>query len=280
MSGGGSGSTSNTVSEFKPPSYTQAPWENLVNQGNGLAISGLPVYTGQTVAPISQQSQVGIPMLTSLATQGSPLYDSAQGNLIDQLTGRNVNPYVGNNPYLQSMLNASNQDISDVYTKATAPQLSGSMAKQGAFGGSDYSSDLGQNQLQLARALAQNESNVRGANYSQSANLTESGLGRQLQAAQMAPGFQGSDIQAIQAMMGGGDVTQQYQQQLLDAAKGIFNQFTQAPWTLQDLLGSTLSRASGQGGTTTQQNLGPSTSFGQGLLGLGALGGGLYNAFG
>ena len=95
-----------------------------------------------------------------------------------------------------------------------------------------------------------------------------------MQASMMAPQYQGSDIQAIQAMMGGGDQIQNYQQQLLNAGQNLFSQYQQAPWQLQDLIGQVLSRASGGQGTSTSTMFGPGTTWGQGLLGGAALAGG------
>jgi hypothetical protein len=294
MMGGGE-STSNTVSEFKPPEYTREPWQNLVANATQLAGQGMPIYTGQTVAPLSQQSQAGIGQLTSLATQGSPLYNAGQTNLTGTLQGdfmnpyaTAANPYIGNNPYLQQMIEQSNQGITDAFSRGTAAQTDRAAAMAHAFGGSGQLEAQQANAGTLGRILAQNTSGLLGQNYYNSANLAEQGLNRaggaveserarQLQAAGMAPGYQSADINAIQAMMGGGDAVQNYQQQLLNAASGLFSQFQQAPWMLSDLLGSALSRASGGQGTTSSQIVQPGVSPWQALAGAGA---GAYGMFG
>lgn len=49
---GGGGGESNTVSEFKPPEYTQRPWEQYVSWLTGLTGQEMPRYQGQTVADI------------------------------------------------------------------------------------------------------------------------------------------------------------------------------------------------------------------------------------
>ena len=142
MSGGGS-QTSNSVSQFSPPSYTQQPWQNLVSNASALDASGMPVYTGQTVAPISQQQQIGTGMLTSLATQGSPLYDTAQTSLQGMLNGNAVNPYatvanpyMGDNANIDQLVNESNQQLSQNYASGTAAQTDAAAAREGAYGGS------------------------------------------------------------------------------------------------------------------------------------------------
>ena len=293
--GGGGDTTSNSVSRFEPPSYTQQPWQDYVANAGALGQQGLPVYTGQTVAPLSQQSQAGIGQLTSLATQGSPLYNTAQTNLIGTLQGdfmnpyaTAANPYIGNNPYLQQMIGQSNQNITDAFSRGTAAQTDAAAARAGAYGGSGWQEAQQANQEALGRTLAQNTSGLLGQNYYNSASLAEQGLNRaasageqerarQLQAAGMAPGYQSADINAIQAMMGGGDQVQNYQQQLLNAAAGLFGQYQQAPWQLSDLIGSALSRASGGQGTTSQSIVGPGVSPWQMLAGAGA---GAYGMFG
>lgn len=294
----GGSSTSNTVSEFKPPSYTQQPWENLVNNAVTQAGQGLPIYTGQTVAPLSQQAQVGIGQLTSGATQGTPLGNQGSTNLIGTLAGMfsdpyatAANPYIGQNPYLNAMIQKSNQDITDAYGRGTAAQTDAAFARSGAYGGSAYDQMVQQNQKTLENQLAANTNQLLGQNYYNSANLAEQALNRasgsvqqerarQLQAAGLVPSYEANDRSWIQAMMGGGDAIQQYQQQLMNAGQNLFSQFQQAPWQLSDLLGSVLSRASGASNTTTAQMFGPGTTWGQGLLGTGLLGAGLYNMFG
>jgi hypothetical protein len=296
MSGGGS-NTSNTVSEFKPPDYTQQPWQNYVANAGTLSAQGLPIYTGQTVAPLSQQGQVGVGQLTSLATQGSPLYDTAQTSLQGMLQGdfsnpyaTAANPYIGNNSYIQQLVDQSNQQLAQNYARGTAAQTDAAAAREGAYGGSGEQEAQARNAQNLSQQIAQNTNSLLGQNYYNSANLAEQGLNRaansvnqtqqmQLQAAGLAPQYQQSDINAIQAMMGGGQQVQGYQQNLLNAAQGLFNQYQQAPWQLSDLLGGALSRASGQGGTTSSSVFQP-MSLMQGLLGAGVGGAGLYSMFG
>lgn len=296
MSGGGN-TTSTTTAKFEPPDYTVQPWQDFVSNASNLTSQGLPIYTGQTVAPLSQQGQVGIGQLTSLATQGSPLYDTAQNSLQAMLRGdfsnpyaTAANPYIGNNPYMQQLVGQSNQQITDAAARGQMAQTDASAAMQGAYGGSGYQEQQAVNQKALDQQIAQNTNSLLGQNYYNSANLAEQGLNRganavnntqqmQLQAAGLAPQYQASDIAAIQAMMGGGQQVQGYQQNLLNAAQGLFNQYQQAPWQLSDLIGNALSRASGQGGSSSSSIMQP-IGLAQGLLGAGAGGAGLYSMFG
>lgn len=285
--------TSNSVSKFEPPAFTQPGWEQYVANAQNLAGQGMPVYTGQTVAPISQQGQLGIGQLTSLATQGSPLYNTAQTNLQGTLSGdfmdpyaTAANPYIGQNPYLDSMVNSSNQQIAQNFARGTAAQTDAAAAREHGYGGSGYQEAQDRNASTLGNLIGQNTNSLLGNQYNQSAQLAEQGLnrasgavqgerGRQLQAAGLAPGYQSSDISAIQAMMGGGDQVQNWQQQLMNAGQQLFGQYQQAPWQLSDLFGGALGRASGQAGTTSTSVFGPSMSPWQGIIGGGTAAAGL-----
>jgi len=55
VSGGGS-QTSNSVSEFKPPDYTQPGWQDYLNSASQLAQSPQQQYMGQKVAGINGNS--------------------------------------------------------------------------------------------------------------------------------------------------------------------------------------------------------------------------------
>ena len=271
MCGGGSTSTN----EFKPPDSTAQPWKDYIANAGTLASGGLTPYGGQTVAEQSPQTNLGLQMATNYATQGTPERTAAGQALVSQLTGGATNPYIGDNPYLQSMIQRSNQLISDQYQKGTAAQTDAAFGRSGTYGGSAYNDRVSQNQQQLQGALAANTNSLLGQNYNQSAQLAESGLGRQLQAAQVAQGQQGLDAAAIQQLLAAGQIPEQYAQKLLGAAQSYYTQGQQAPFTLSDYLGSALSRASGVAGSNTQ--VGPGASPITGLLGGGAA---LYSLLG
>jgi hypothetical protein len=103
-------------------------------------------------------------------------------------------------------------------------------------------------------------------------------MGNMLSAANTTGNLSQDDWKSIQAMMGVGNDQQTYQQNLLNASQNAFNQQQMYPQSQLDALGNALSRASGGvGGGQTQtatQTINPLS----GLLGLGGLGYGLYNA--
>jgi hypothetical protein len=286
--GGGGGDQSN---EFKPPEYTVQGWKDYLSNAQSIAQGGLQPYGGQTVADLTPMTGGGLQMLSNYAMNGTPERSAAGAALIQQMQGganpyaTMANPYAGDNPYLQSMLQNSNDLIAQNFAKGTAAQTDSAAARSGAFGGSAYNQMTQDNARTLAGSIAANTNNLLSNQYNQSANMAENALnratgaydtsqGRALQAAGTSQGQQGLDLQAIQALIAGGQVPQQYQQQLLNAAQNYYQQGQQAPFTLSDFLGGALGRASGTYGTNTQVGGGASPLAG--LLGAGAAGYGLF----
>jgi len=219
-------------------------------------------------------SQQALQMQSAYTMNGTPLTAAGGQALIGAMNGTNANPYMGQNPYLSDMINNSNNMISNAYTKGTAAQTDSAFARGGAYGGSAYQDQVGQNQLQLLGALGNNTNTLLGQNYNQSSQLAENALNRSVQAAEVGQGQQGLDQQAITAMLTAGQAPQQYEQALLNAGQTNYQQAQQAPFTLSDYLRNALTSASGTGGTqtTTAPGMSPIT----GLLGAGALASGLY----
>jgi hypothetical protein len=85
-------------------------------------------------------------------------------------------------------------------------------------------------------------------------------------------------LQAIQSLISGGQIPQQYQQSLLNAAKDFYQQGQQAPFTMSDFLRNALASASGGYGTNTQT--GPGQNPLMGLLGGGAAAYGMFGGGG
>lgn len=287
FSGGGGGTQ---TSRWEPPDYTKQPWQDYIARAGEMLAGGLQPYGGQTVANFSPMLGGGLQMLTDYAMQGTPeraaggaaILNATQGNMNPYATV--ANPFMGGNPYLDQMINASNAKITDQYKRGVAAQTDAAAARAGAYGGSGYQEAVQHNQEQLLGSLANNTNSLLSNQYNQSANMAENALNRAtgaydntmtraLQGAQIGQGQQGLDLGAIQAMIQGGQIPMAYQQKILDAGQNYYNQQQQAPFTLMDFLGGALSRASG--GMGTQTNTVPGQSNAMGLLGavLGGAGG-------
>ena len=291
MSGGGG--ENNTVSEFKPPEYTQQLWEQYVNNAGQLTQGEMPRYQGQTVAPMNQSQMTAANMLQNLAVNGTPtgaaantmLYNTLQG-AFDDPYATTLNPYAGMNPYMDQVINASNQKITDAYKLGTAAQLDRAHALSRTMGSSGQQEAQQRNEQALAEGLAANTQGLLSQQFNANAGLAENQLNRasgalqaerarQMQAAGMGGNQQMNDLQAIQALMGVGDVQRNYQQDLLNAGAADWWNWMQSPYLQQDVLGGALTRASGGAGTTSSQIMGGANPL-QSMMGLGLLGASMF----
>lgn len=132
---------------------------------------------------------------------------------------------------------------------------------------------VGAEESRLGRAFQGNE-----ADYQRQMQQFESNMQRQNQVLGMLPSISGMQTARTQAALGAGDVQRSYEQQVIDALMSSQQSGLAAHLMPFDIWGSMLSRASGQGGSSTlsQQS---NTSPWQALLGAGLLGGGLYNTY-
>lgn len=296
--GGGSGNVTQTQ-KFEAPDFTLQGWKDYLSGVTNAApgVAGA-VYQGPTTAGQSAESTAAGNMASSLAQYGSPLTATAYGQLQNTAAGNNINPYAtmgnayaGDNPYLQSVIDKTNNDITNQFKSGTAAQTDSQAALNGAYGGSAWQQQQQANAKTLAESLANNENSLRMGNYNQSAQLAENQLNRATQgyaqdqanalnAAMASPSMEAADLQAINAMNQYGNQNQQNLQQILTAAQNQWNQQNQAPLTSFDLIRNALQAASGSGGTSSSSILGGSSGLQTGL-GLGALGlSGLSSIFG
>ncbi|MBK6806641.1 MAG: hypothetical protein IPG84_18230 [Betaproteobacteria bacterium] len=283
------------MSEFKPPDYTQQYWENYINNANTLTDREMPRYQGQTVAPMTGQHMLGQDMLMNLAANGTAsgnaantmLYNTLQGGF-DNPYATTLNPYGTESAYQNQVIDAANKKTLDAFNLNQTQNQAGHAMSRTMGSGKQMVQ-----QQEMAKALGEgmqnNAVNALNQNYYANQGIAENQLNRatgavdaerarQMQAAGLGGQQQGMDLQAIQALMGGGDAQRDYQQQLLDASAGDWWSWLQAPYAQQDVFGSALTRASGGSGTTSSQVMGGmnplQAALGAGLLGLGMYGGG------
>lgn len=292
MSGGG-GET-NSVSEYKPPAFTQPYWEQYVNNAAGIAQQGIPQYQGQTVAPMTQQHMTGQGMLMNLAQNGtatgnaanSMIYNTAMG-AFDNPYATTSNPYGTESAYLDQVIGRANQKTLDDY-QGNLTQNDRSHALSRTMGSDKQMLQQQKMTQALGEGMQGNAINALNQNYygnqgiaenqlNRATNAVDAERNRQMQAAGMGGQQQQMDLQAIQALMGGGDAQRSYQQQLLDAQTGDFDRWWQSQLAGQDILGNALTRAGGGAGTSSQQLVGGMSPL-QTAGGLGLLGASLYSS--
>jgi hypothetical protein len=303
---GGGGEATN-VNKFEPPSWVTGGtgglhgWDDYVKRGGQIAdifaTDPSKIYGNRGEPMVAQMSD-----LQNKAANGAyglassvPMLQQQQQQLQaflameNQLNGPTVNAvankYAGDNPYLQSVIDSSNADITNNFARGTAAQTDAAAARSGAFGGSAHSEMTQANAKTLADSLGSNTSNIRMQNYNNSAGLEESYLGRSqaaqeagLQRQAQALGLNQNQMQMLSGLwgqvMGAGDLQRQVQTENIAASKELHNANVQAPINALDLYGSILQRASGQGGTNTYTQPGQNplmSILGGGLAGYGLL---------
>ncbi len=295
MSGGGGGET-NTVSEFKPPEYTQDYWQQYVNNAAQLTGQDVPRYQGQTVAPMNASQMTAANQISNLAQNGTAsgnaantmLYNTLQGGFDDPYA-TTLNPYGTESAYLDQVIGRANNKTLEDYNKNLTRNDTGHALSRTM--GSDKQMLQQQNlTTALGEGMQNNAVNALNQNYYGNQGIAENQLnrasgalqqerGRQMQAAGMAPQVQNADLQAYQALMGVGDAQRNYGQDLLNAQASDWWNWMQSPYMQQDVMGGALTRASGGAGTTSNQIMGGMNPL-QLAGGLGLLGSSIYGMMG
>ena len=232
-------------------------------QGGGPQYYGGPTY----VAP-STTTQTGLQALEARASLGNPLLQSAQNQLQNTVSGG----FLGGNPFFQGAF-APAAKAAETQFKQTLGDIGSKASLAGRYG----SGAMGSLQDRATGAFGQQLANTAGQlayqNY-------EAERQRQQAATMAAPQMAGADYQDIQAMLQAGQAREGYTgaQQQADIQKFNFLQ-NQPQQNLQNYLslvyGNPLGRVASQTTSGTQD-----TSTLQNLLGLAAVGGGLYKNLG
>lgn len=108
-------------------------------------------------------------------------YEGASTNIVN-------NPMLGmNNPYLTSAIDNASSDTIRNFNKAIAPNTDAAFARAGAFGGSAWGEQTGENQRNLADTLSKQATNARMSDYTNQQGLMN-------QNAQFQTGVNQSDL--------------------------------------------------------------------------------------
>jgi hypothetical protein len=234
----------------EPPAYLEPYAKSLLGGSSRLASQQYQPYTGMGVAPLSPEQQAAMYMGGQLATQGSPVMNAADQQLMATMGGQYFD-----NPYLSQQIYQAQQEA--------APGI-GYMAREGGSYG-----NTGMNQ-QWTNTMGDIASNMRFANY-------DAERARQMQAAGMAPESRQAALGDVQTLMGIGDARRQYQQELLDYGRGEWDAayewpYSQADWFAKQLAAAGYGTYSSGSSTTTEPN--PNAQSGLANL----IGGGLAGA--
>lgn len=280
-SSGGSGQTTYQTSQSSnaPPAYLQ-PFlqggiQDLSNYYNAHTTAP-SYYSGETVAPLSAQSQGAVSNATSLANN-NPTLSSANTALQGFINGNYVNP--NTNPDFQSALAASHQPFIDQFNNQILPGIQSSMEGAGRYGSGANPNLVNQATKTLGTTISNADAQA-GSQYYTNA------LGQQANAAAVgAPNLNAANWQNV-AGLGAAGTTVDQQRQAQDTSNQSaynYNANSQMNYISQYLAMLNGGYPGGEStGSSTGQSYQPANSFssmaGAGLGGLG-LGLQAFNSF-
>jgi len=232
-------------------------------QGGGPQYYGGPTY----VAP-STTTQTGLQALEARASLGNPLLQSAQNQLQNTVSGG----FLGGNPFFQGAF-APAAKAAEMQYKQTLGDIGSKASMAGRYGSGAMGSLQDRATGQFGQQLANTAGQLAYQNY-------EAERQRQQAATMAAPQMAGADYQDIQAMLQAGQAREGYTgaQQQADIQKFNFLQ-NQPQQNLQNYLSLVYGNPLGRVASQTTSGAADTSTL-QNILGLAAVGGGLYKNLG
>ncbi len=270
MSGGSKApakTTSTTVQGIAPQLQPYA--DTYLKRAAYLGDQPYQSYTGQRIADVSPEHQMGWDAITRRAQQGSPLMRTAQNNLQSTLRGDYLNTdhiarnqYAGANPYTDALVKNSLGDVTDQFMRTTRPQTDAAFVRGNAYGGSAYSELNQANNQTLMKQLGDISTNIRGQDFERQAGLAEADIDRrtnyltnertnQQRAAAFAPQMAAADYNDAERLLAAGDFRRENSQDALNMAFDQWQQQQKYPYEQNDYYGNALSGLMGRTGTQT-----------------------------
>jgi hypothetical protein len=229
---------------------------------------GPQYYGGQTYVSPSTTTQTGLQALEARASLGNPLLQSAQNQLQNTVSGG----FLGGNPFFQGAFQPAAQAAQTQFQ-----QTLGDIGSKASLAGRYGSGAMGSLQDRAAGVFGQQLTNTAGQLAYQ--NYADE-RARQQAATMAAPAMAGADYQDIQQMLQAGQLREGYQGQQLQSDMARFNFLQNQPQqNLQNYLSLVYGNPLGRVGQSTASGT-QDTSNLQNLLGLAAVGGGLYKNLG
>jgi SOS response regulatory protein OraA/RecX len=233
MGGGGKGGTSTSTVSIPPEVLARY---NAVNaRAEEVAKKPFEAYTGEFVAPITEEQQQGISQTQKYSEAAQPYYARAAGmtedayNASQPLTSEQIQQY--QNPYIQSVVDPTLKALQQQQGIDRQTQAAQAI-RSGAFGGERAGLQRavlgGQQELAQAQAIsplyADAYKNALATAAQQQAQRVSTGLAAGQQTAGIGTTAQKSGLEGGQAVIGAGTLKQQTTQ-ALDTAK--YQQFLQ-----------------------------------------------------
>jgi len=284
-SGGQQPVTQQTQQTRDPWGPSQEPLQHSMNMARSLVDqgAGYQPWTGATQAPVNSVLQDAYNNLGAMYFSnigGTPGVNAGRELGLNMIQNQGLSPELKSlyeqaqgdqNPYLQSILDTSNRQISN--------KIGSSMSGAGRYGS-------GQHTDVAARAMAEAADPVLAQDYArrqqQMQGIAEGGLQRAGQWSQLMPSLDEARLAGAQGYAALGQFTQERAQKQLEDQIKVYNAQQAWPWEQTARLNAIAGQAGGLGGTqfgtqTTPINQ-PSTL--QRLFGGAAAGAGIGGSFG
>ena len=229
---------------------------------------GPQYYGGPTFVSPSTTTQTGLQALEARASLGNPLLQSAQNQLQSTVSGN----FLSGHPFFQGAFQPAAKAAETQFK-----QTIGDIASKSSLAGRYGSGAMGALQDRATGVFGQQLANTAGQLAYQ--NYADE-RARQQAATMAAPAMAGADYQDIQAMLQAGQAREGYTgaQQQADIAKFNFLQ-NQPQQNLQNYLSLVYGNPLGRVASQTTSGAADTSTL-QNLLGMAAVGGGLYKNLG
>ena len=177
---GKSSGNNETVQKTEPWAGLQPYLKDAYQNAQNLFRSGGPdFFPNATYVPFSDQSNMGIDLLTNRALQGSqwqpqmgnlatnlmtqqnPALQQAQNTLSDTAQGK----YLNQNPWLDTMFGTAASKVTDTFNNAVMPSLNATFGQAGRTGSGAHAMAAGDASGQLSDSLYRMANDVYGGNY-------------------------------------------------------------------------------------------------------------------
>ena len=229
---------------------------------------GPQYYGGQTYVGPSSATQTGLQALEARASQGNPLLQSAQGQLQNTISGG----FLQGNPFFQGAFQPAAQAAQTRFEQ-TLGDVGSAASRAGRYGGGAMQTLQDRASGQFAKSLADTAGQLAYQNYAQE-------RGMQQQATMAAPQMASADYQDIQNMLAAGQAREGYTGAQTQADIQRFNFLQNQPQqNLQNYLSLVYGNPLGRVGQSTSSGSADTSNL-QNLLGIAAVGGGLYKNLG
>lgn len=179
------------VADFNPYQYMG------MDMGAGYAMGNqLPQYAQDAL----QQTLGGEYLGYSPGTNPFMGMSTGTNPMIGMTTG--TNPYMGQNPYLDTVIGNTLNDVTKQFNTSVAPSMAATAMKSGSFGNTGFQEAENMQRDDLAKRLGSISSGMRMQDYGATQNLYENQLGRAQTQMGMNQGLYENQLNRAQTQLG------------------------------------------------------------------------------